>query len=131
MVDGLAIGRGVGASKKRAEQEAAAEALRELSSADRPKRRRVRLRGRRRNGPRSGTVAPLARGDERGEGADEAAAADHSPGPALVETDDRTADAALADEPAPGAGGGAAWGAGDDDGHRGLEPERPSSDGGV
>jgi ribonuclease-3 len=46
VVDGVALGRGVGASKKRAEQDAAAEALRELSGAERPKRRRAR--GRRR-----------------------------------------------------------------------------------
>ena len=64
VVDGLALGRGVGASKKRAEQDAAAEALRELRSADRPKRRRVRLRGRRRNGGQTPT-AEVAAGDDR------------------------------------------------------------------
>ena len=48
IVDGHALGRGVGASKKRAEQDAAAEALRELSGDDKPKRRRVR--GRRHSG---------------------------------------------------------------------------------
>ncbi len=48
VVDGQPLGSGVGPSKKRAEQEAAGEALRELNSADKPKRRRVRLRGRRR-----------------------------------------------------------------------------------
>ncbi len=51
VVDGLTVGRGVGASKKRAEQDAAAEALRELNRPDRPKRRRVRLRGRRKSPP--------------------------------------------------------------------------------
>jgi ribonuclease-3 len=64
VVDGVALGRGVGASKKRAEQDAAAEALRELSSADRPKRRRVRLRGRRRDGGHSATAGPLIEGNE-------------------------------------------------------------------
>jgi ribonuclease-3 len=48
VVDGAPVGRGVGVSKKRAEQEAAAEALREFNRTDKPKRRRVRLRGRRR-----------------------------------------------------------------------------------
>lgn len=48
VVDGAPVGRGVGVSKKRAEQEAAAEALREFNRSDKPKRRRVRLRGRRR-----------------------------------------------------------------------------------
>lgn len=41
------LGRGSGASKKRAEQEAAAEALRELAARERRQTRRVRLRGRR------------------------------------------------------------------------------------
>jgi ribonuclease-3 len=50
MVDGLSLGRGVGASKKRAEQEAAGEALRDLNRPDRPRRHRVRLRGRGRRG---------------------------------------------------------------------------------
>jgi ribonuclease-3 len=53
MVDGLSLGRGVGASKKRAEQEAAGEALRDLNRTDKPKRRRVRLRGRGRRGAES------------------------------------------------------------------------------
>jgi ribonuclease III len=59
VVDGVALGRGVGASKKRAEQDAAAEALRELSGAERPKRRRAR--GRRRG---AGTDADLPAGGD-------------------------------------------------------------------
>jgi len=55
VVDGVPVGRGVGVSKKRAEQEAAAEALREFNRTDKPKRRRVRLRGRRR-GQAAGTA---------------------------------------------------------------------------
>jgi len=67
VVDGVAVGRGVGASKKRAEQDAAAEALREFNRTDKPKRRRVRLRGRRR-GQGAGTVeGELAAGDDAGE----------------------------------------------------------------
>ena len=38
VVDGAPVGRGVGVSKKRAEQEAAAEALREFNRTDKPKR---------------------------------------------------------------------------------------------
>jgi ribonuclease III len=46
MVDGEPLGRGVGPSKKRAEQEAAGEALRALVAKDQRRKRRVRLRGR-------------------------------------------------------------------------------------
>ncbi len=46
VVDGQAVGRGFGTSKKRAEQEAAAEALHELHAAARKHARRARLRGR-------------------------------------------------------------------------------------
>jgi hypothetical protein len=45
VVDGAALGRGFGTSKKRAEQEAAAEALHELQSRARRTARRARLRG--------------------------------------------------------------------------------------
>ena len=45
VVDGVALGRGFGTSKKRAEQEAAAEALHELQSRARRDRPRARLRG--------------------------------------------------------------------------------------
>ena len=47
LVDGEALGHGFGSSKKRAEQEAAAEALHELQSRARRTQRRARLRGRR------------------------------------------------------------------------------------
>jgi ribonuclease-3 len=46
-VDGESLGHGFGSSKKRAEQEAAAEALNELQSRARRTQRRARLRGRR------------------------------------------------------------------------------------
>ena len=64
VVDGVALGRGMGASKKRAEQDAAAEALRELSGAERPKRRRARLRRRRRE-PCPRRPAPAVRASSR------------------------------------------------------------------
>lgn len=51
VVDGEAVGRGFGTSKKRAEQEAAAEALHELQARARRKVRRARLRGRRSRRP--------------------------------------------------------------------------------
>jgi len=47
VVDGETLGHGFGTSKKRAEQEAASEALHELQSQARRKARRARLRGRR------------------------------------------------------------------------------------
>jgi ribonuclease III len=47
VVDGETLGHGFGSSKKRAEQEAAAEALHELQSRARRTQRRARLRGRR------------------------------------------------------------------------------------
>ena len=46
VVDAEAVGHGFGTSKKRAEQEAAAEALHELQARARKKSRRARLRGR-------------------------------------------------------------------------------------
>lgn len=55
-VEGETLGRGFGTSKKRAEQEAAAEALSELQTRTRRTSRRARLRGRR---PRP----PAAQGD--------------------------------------------------------------------
>jgi len=51
VVDGVALGRGFGTSKKRAEQEAAAEALHELQSRARRTARRARLRGSRSRRP--------------------------------------------------------------------------------
>jgi len=47
VVDGVTLGHGFGTSKKRAEQEAAAEALHELQERSRRTTRRARLRGRR------------------------------------------------------------------------------------
>jgi ribonuclease III len=67
MVDGRPLGQGAGPSKKRAEQEAAGEALRELNRTDKPRRRRVRLRGRRRTSGEAGPGdAELAAGSGDG-----------------------------------------------------------------
>jgi ribonuclease-3 len=55
-VDGEALGHGFGSSKKRAEQEAAAEALHELQSQARRTQRRARLRGRRARKPEEGAA---------------------------------------------------------------------------
>ena len=72
VVDGEIMGRGAGTSKKRAEQDAAAEALAELQERARLSRRRPRLRSRRR--PDSGEPdADLA--DASDEVAEEPAAA--------------------------------------------------------
>jgi len=52
------LGHGFGTSKKRAEQEAAAEALQDLQTRARRTARRARLRGRRSRGPaEEGAVA--------------------------------------------------------------------------
>ena len=58
VVDGETLGRGFGTSKKRAEQEAAAEALHVLQSRARRSSRRARLRGRRSRPSEAGTGAP-------------------------------------------------------------------------
>lgn len=58
VVDGETLGHGFGTSKKRAEQEAASEALHELHGRARRSARRARLRGRR--GPRPESAAPAA-----------------------------------------------------------------------
>jgi ribonuclease-3 len=50
VIDGEALGRGIGSSKKRAEQDAAAEALAELQDRERRGKRRARLRSRRPEG---------------------------------------------------------------------------------
>ncbi len=67
VVDGETLGHGFGTSKKRAEQEAAAEALHELQERARKSTRRARLRGRR---PR-----PLPADEGAGGGASSADAA--------------------------------------------------------
>ena len=59
-VDGEALGHGYGTSKKRAEQEAAAEALHELHARARRGARRARLRGRRSRPPENAGVSPEA-----------------------------------------------------------------------
>jgi ribonuclease-3 len=63
VVDGEALGRGFGTSKKRAEQEAAAEALHELRAAARKHARRARLRGRGSRRPPEPEEAPPEGGD--------------------------------------------------------------------
>lgn len=65
VVDGESLGRGFGTSKKRAEQEAAAEALHELQARARRSSRRARLRGSRSRRPQEAaaggeTVAEIA-----------------------------------------------------------------------
>ena len=59
-VDGEALGHGYGTSKKRAEQEAAAEALHQLHTRARRGARRARLRGRRSRPPENAGVSPEA-----------------------------------------------------------------------
>ena len=77
VVDGVSLGRGFGTSKKRAEQEAAAEALHELQSKARRTARRARLRG-----SRSRKAEPSA-----GSGPDEAV---ERPGPTMSWSPART-----------------------------------------
>ena len=97
VVDGQAVGRGVGASKKRAEQDAAAEALRELNRNDRPKRRRVRLRGRRR-----GALAAEGAGREGETAVDGAAAVDGVDAPRATGDTQAPAPGVDVEAPAPG-----------------------------
>jgi len=59
-VDAEVLGHGFGASKKRAEQEAAAEALQELQTRARRTARRARLRGRRSRRPAEDGAAAAA-----------------------------------------------------------------------
>jgi ribonuclease III len=61
VVEGDALGHGFGTSKKRAEQEAAAEALHELQTQARKQARRARLRG---HGARREAGAQLTQADE-------------------------------------------------------------------
>jgi ribonuclease-3 len=109
VVAGVALGRGVGASKKRAEQDAAAEALRELSGAERPKRRRAR--GRRHGAgvdsdTQVGDDATLDAADDLGDGdavVDQAQAVRQAgPGPEAFALDatEPQADAEASDAPA-------------------------------
>ena len=62
-VGGEALGRGFGTSKKRAEQEAASEALHELEERARRRSRRARLRGRRSRRGGDEAVAALEHAD--------------------------------------------------------------------
>jgi ribonuclease-3 len=137
MVDGLSLGHGVGASKKRAEQEAAGEALRDLNRADRPRRRRVRLRGRSRRGagsevaessPQDSTEAPRS---QSGEGA-----RDESAGPWAATADGARQRAAGTGSGEAGGdagkvGGDAGEAGGDVDSRGGQPPDVTSSDAGV
>ena len=66
VVGGEVLGHGSGASKKRAEQESAAEVLRELASRERRQTRRVRLRGRRGRGGGEGAGSAGAVGADAG-----------------------------------------------------------------
>ena len=58
VVDGDSLGRGFGTSKKRAEQEAAAEALHELQTHARKTARKARLRGSRSRRPQAPETGP-------------------------------------------------------------------------
>jgi ribonuclease-3 len=137
VVDGLTVGRGVGASKKRAEQDAAAEALREFNRPDKPKRRRVRLRGRRKSSAEPAAVEAFGHGDEHGVPGDEhgapgseAAAGDVTP--AVADRGDVTLETVSGEGRSLGAvGDDATRAAGAGDGSQGTQPERPSRDGGV
>jgi ribonuclease III len=71
VVDGDVLGHGFGTSKKRAEQEAAAEALHELQAQARKQSRRARLRG---HGARRAADAEALATDAEPEAADEAQA---------------------------------------------------------
>jgi ribonuclease-3 len=92
VVDGESLGRGFGTSKKRAEQEAAAEALHELQARARRTARRARLRGSRarRTQPDGDAEPALAAAGEGG-----AAAAESVPAADVT----GTADAARAGSP--------------------------------
>jgi ribonuclease III len=79
VVDGETLGRGVGPSKKRAEQEAAAQAMAELARREKRRRRHVRLLGpaRKTAGARAEAAAGAAEGSEEIEGS----AIEHAPQP--------------------------------------------------
>ena len=79
VIDGEALGRGIGSSKKRAEQDAAAEALAELQDRERRGKRRARLRSRRPEGKAGAEGGEPAGKPDDGAGGAEAAAAPASP----------------------------------------------------
>ncbi len=85
VVDGETLGRGVGPSKKRAEQEAAAQAMAELARRAKRRGRRVRLLGpaRKTAGARAEAAADAAEWPEGAEGSEETegAAIEHEPEP--------------------------------------------------
>jgi ribonuclease III len=66
VVDGETLARGSGASKKRAEQEAAGVALAQVTEGEKRRRRRVRLRGR--GGARKAAAEPAVEGAAGGAG---------------------------------------------------------------
>ena len=125
MVDGVSLGRGVGVSKKRAEQEAAGEALRDLNRADRPKRRRVRLRGRGRRDAGSGLAAPSHGPD--------AAASDGPPEPSQARDAEAGRDDEASSDDEAGRGDDAVRDdeASSDASVRGLPPDASSADSGA
>ena len=87
VVDGVTLGSGSGTSKKRAEQEAASEALHELHAKARRSSRRARLRGSRSRRPLAEAVEPgqvAVAGDGAASGASEPAVPG-SGGPAAAE----------------------------------------------
>jgi ribonuclease III len=90
VVDGETLGRGVGPSKKRAEQEAASQAMAELVRREQRRRRRVRLLGPARKGDaaRAGAAADEAEepeGPEPESGAEPGEAAPAGPAEARIE----------------------------------------------
>ncbi|HSL96897.1 MAG TPA: ribonuclease III [Thermoleophilia bacterium] len=107
VIDGEALGRGVGSSKKRAEQDAAAEALAELQDRERRGKRRARLRSRRPEG-KAGADGGLDGGIDGGVDGAEPVAAETTPRrrpsaarPAARVADDAPSPLADADSPKP------------------------------
>lgn len=88
VVDGETLGRGVGPSKKRAEQEAAAQAMAELARREMRRRRRVRLLGPARRGavsPAESETQAVETGAPQEElSREEAAQEEAQPGPSPV-----------------------------------------------
>jgi len=105
VVDGEVFGHGSGASKKRAEQEAAAEVLKELALREQRQTRRVRLHGRR--GRRGGAGASGAGSADSADSAQAATGAQANTGVAADATAESTTVVAVsttvtADEPGGG-----------------------------